>query len=260
MEAWQRVPLTSEHFLDAFFEESWALYLAGDDERALGHVFGVLSPFFEETEHPEAFVIRGTIHYEHCLYDDVDADVLAFHERYDAVLPALDALLELGDEPAITLHATHAAELEGTTRTLVRAALGDRDAVRRADQLHAIEAELARVPEAVFADGPLGARLEADLAFELAVARTRVADGVRERLDTLREALVARFNEMDTIALETATSRREIVMGDAVLSEESRREAEVIADLGVEVWPFDGEYWQDEVPYYREVVRDRCGR
>ncbi len=258
--AWRRVPISSEQFLDAFFEESWALYLAGDEERALGHVFGLLSPFFEDTEHPEAYVLRGTIHFEHCLYDEAEADVRDFHARYDAVLPALDALLTLDDDAMIALHASSGSALERTTRAMIAASIHDRDTARRAEHARAVAAERERIPNATFGDGPLGARLASELHVELAIARARVAEAVRERVSAVREALVARMNEMDTIALETTTARREVLTGAAVLSEESRREREVIADLGFEVWPFDGEYWEDEVTAYREVVRDRCGR
>lgn len=258
--AWRRVPTSSEQFLDAFFEESWALYLAGDDERALGHVFGLLSPFFEEVEHPEAFVIRGTIHYEHCLFDEAEADVREFHARYDAVLPAIARLSALDDEGVIALHESGDSALDGVTRGMVRSSIHDRDTLRRAEHARAIAAEAERLVASPFGDGPLGARLVPELSVEHGIARARLADTVRERLRAVEDALIARMNEMDTIALETTTARRDVLTGAAVLTEESRHEREVIAELGFEVWPFDGEYWADEVTSYREVVSDRCGR
>jgi hypothetical protein len=29
---------------------------------------------------------------------------------------------------------------------------------------------------------------------------------------------------------------------------------------GHEYWPFDGEYWPDEIGYYRYTVKDACPR
>lgn len=26
------------------------------------------------------------------------------------------------------------------------------------------------------------------------------------------------------------------------------------------IWPFNGEYWRDELGYYRQVVHSRCGK
>jgi hypothetical protein len=70
-----------------------------------------------------------------------------------------------------------------------------------------------------------------------------------------------RANEIDTLALETATARRDVVTGASTLGEDGlAHEREVIASEGVEYWPFDGEYWEDEVTSYRVVLHDRCGR
>lgn len=260
IEAWRRVPLSSEHFLDAFFEESWAIYLAGEDERALGHVFGLLSPFFEDHEHPEALVVRGTIHFEHCLFDETESDVNDFHARYDAPLTTLQGLDGLDDEQALALYESRAASLDPVSRRLVGDSILDRDSARRADHARAVDGERERLTTAPFASTTLGARLEIELSLAHAFARNRMAEGVRSRLAAAHESLIARANEMDTIALELATARRDLIQRGATLSEGSLRERQIIAEQGFEVWPFDGEYWADEVTSYREVLRDRCSR
>jgi tetratricopeptide (TPR) repeat protein len=260
IEAWRRVPLSSEHFLDAFFEESWAIYLAGEDERALGHVFGLLSPFFEDHEHPEALVVRGTIHFEHCLFDETETDVNDFHARYDAALAALTRLEGLDDESALALYESRAASLDPVSRRLVADSILDRDSERRAAHARGVEAELTRLGTASFRATSLADRLEVELSLAHAFARNRMAEGVRSRLAAARESLVERANEIDTIALELATARRDLITRGATLSEGTTRERQIIAEQGFEIWPFDGEYWEDEVTSYREVLRDRCDR
>ena len=29
--------------------------------------------------------------------------------------------------------------------------------------------------------------------------------------------------------------------------------------IDLAIWPFDGEYWRDELGYYRQVVHSSCG-
>jgi hypothetical protein len=260
--AWRRVPVSSEHFLDAFFEESWALTLAGQDERALGHVFGLLSPFFEDHEHPEAFVVRGTIYFQHCDYGHVDRAVSDFHARFDGPLADLARLRDAAadDDVARAIH-DGTFEADAATRRMIRDALVDRDVGRRIAHEDAARAELGRVAGSVHGGHRLGARLEQELGLTVAFAHVRVGDAVRTRLGDAYEALRDRANEVDTIALETATARRDVVTGHATLAESGlREEREAIASEGVEYWPFDGEYWQDEVTSYRVVVNDYCGR
>lgn len=262
LDAWRRVPLSSESFLDAFFEESWALTLAGQDERALGHVFGLLSPFFEDHEHPEAFVVRGTIYFQHCLYERVDQAVSEFHGRYDAPLAALGEARDQAIDDAIARALLEGERpLDPVTRAIVRAALEDREMQRRIAHESAARAELGRVPASVHAGTRLGVRLEQELGVVSAFASARIAEAVRARLEAAHAALTSRANEIDTLALETATARRDLVTGERTLGEDGlAHEREVIASEGVEYWPFDGEYWEDEVTSYRVVLHDRCGR
>jgi hypothetical protein len=34
----------------------------------------------------------------------------------------------------------------------------------------------------------------------------------------------------------------------------------VTADEEHYLWPFNGEYWRDELGFYRQVITSRCGR
>ena len=34
----------------------------------------------------------------------------------------------------------------------------------------------------------------------------------------------------------------------------------VVVDEEHQMWPFDGEYWRDELGFYRQQVTPRCGR
>jgi hypothetical protein len=153
------------------------------------------------------------------------------------------------------------AGLDAVTQAIVRDALVDRDLGRRIAHEAVVRAELARVAGSVHARTCVGDRLERELSLSASYARTRIGDAVRARLDEAREALVERANEIDTLALETATARRSLVTGDTTLGDDGpAHEREVIASEGVEYWPFDGEYWADEVTSYRVVLHDHCGR
>ena len=123
------------------------------------------------------------------------------------------------------------------------------------------DTNVARVHGSVHAGHRLGDRLSRELGLVVSFAHARVGELVRARLDDAHDTLLDRANEIDTLALETTRSRREVLVGDATLDEDGlAHEREVIASDGVEYWPFDGEYWEDEVTSYRVAVHDRCGR
>ncbi|MBZ0120459.1 MAG: hypothetical protein K8H88_25935, partial [Sandaracinaceae bacterium] len=270
-DAWGHITEGSEHFHDAFFEETWALYMARQPERALGHVHGITSPYFESSRYPEAIVVRAMIHYEHCQWNAVEAALREFHDRYDPLLGELERTAErFPDHEAafgllISLHERR-AHVPPSVQPSLRSALGDRELLRHAAQVRSIDRERARLEGlrdgsgAPIAGSELHDRVAADLSIARAMAIDRAGEQAQARLTRLIDELRERQTQMDTVELELATARREELahpnaspMGDA-------NGGRIVAVQGDQTWPFDGEYWPDEVPYYRQVVVDRCIR
>ncbi|MFN7700561.1 MAG: sigma-70 family RNA polymerase sigma factor [Deltaproteobacteria bacterium] len=267
LETWQEIPFGGEAGLEAFFEESWALYVLDDSPRALGHIHGLLAPQLRERPHPEAQVLRATIYFEHCRFEAARHTVDDFHARFDPLLAELEQLegsLAETDMAYAWLESVRSGRspLRGEAGEVVRAALDDRELARLVVSVRAIEAEgerLAHAPSEI-REGSLGMRI----AQELALARSFTVELggrlVRERLARVTGALRDRANEIDTIALELDTVTRRALESGAQLTSEPERPAPIVAVQGDQVWPFDGEYWEDELPYYRELVTDLCVR
>jgi hypothetical protein len=71
------------------------------------------------------------------------------------------------------------------------------------------------------------------------------------------------MTQVDTVSLEIDTYRRGEITAEL---EEQQRELQRSGGLQVNVdeehqmWPFDGEYWRDELGFYRQQVTSQCGR
>ncbi|UJR82219.1 hypothetical protein [Sandaracinus amylolyticus] len=264
LEAWQRVDFGSVHGLDAFFEESWALYLLGEHARALGHVHGLLSPQLEDRVHPEALVLRATIYFEHCRYEAAERSVADFHTRYDALLDRIGAQergLDDADAAYALLDAVRSDRgPSGVLGRVLRTTFADREIARQLVLVRSIDAEIARVDRASFAGTSLAARVAQELAIQRALAVTRAGESVRTRIARLADELRARANEIDTVQLEIETARRRALEDGVPLTREPERPTSIVAVQGDQIWPFDGEYWDDELPYYREHVTSICTR
>ncbi|MBX7192409.1 MAG: hypothetical protein K1X94_10135 [Sandaracinaceae bacterium] len=264
LEAWQEVPFGSEAGLDAFFEESWALYLLGESPRALGHIHGLLAPQLRDRPHPEALVLRATILYEHCRFEAARTTVDDFHARFDPLLESLEGFASSLDETEAAYALLEEVRAErgptGELGAVVRAALDDREIARLVVSVRAIDAESDRLAHArvELREGSLGLRLSQELALARSFAVELGGRLVRERLGRVIEALRDRSNEIDTVALEITTRTRTALERGEPLTREPERPVPIVAVQGDEVWPFDGEYWEDELPYYRELVTDLC--
>jgi len=67
--------------------------------------------------------------------------------------------------------------------------------------------------------------------------------------------------DRELIAFETTKGEKEMLEtrfdADAQLASQ-RLYRPAIPPTGHEYWPFDGEYWPDEIGFYRYTVKDAC--
>jgi tetratricopeptide (TPR) repeat protein len=262
IDAWDRIPESSEYWLDALFEASWAFFLAENHGRALGRIHALQSPEFTDAYYPEAEVVRAVILFSHCQLDAAEDVTGRFHRRYGSLLGALTRLAARRRDPA-RARALYAALQDGdagldpNVARLVRRTLGDRDLLRSVAHEAHVRAEATRAAALTSAPttADLGSWLGQELAVVGALSADRAGELVSTRLDRLAEDLSERQNEMDAVELEINTQRR-----TGPPRGPGRDEVQIVADQEHMTWPFDGEYWRDELPYYRARVRNRCGR
>lgn len=262
--AWRSIELPSEHFLDSFFEETWALYVAREHARALGHVHAFEHPSLVQRANPEAFVVRAMIYFEHCQWDAVDRSIASFHARYDALLMDLETthrMAATNEDAHRMIAAVRARRSRVPQRALplVSATFNDRELARNADQVESIDRELARVPSSRL-EGTIQARVSADLALARSFAVERTGGLARERLHRLVEELNERMQQMDTVELELATARRGELEHPNPRPMGPADGGPIYAVQGDQIWPFEGEWWADELPFYMQDVQNRCSR
>ena len=70
-------------------------------------------------------------------------------------------------------------------------------------------------------------------------------------------------NQVDTVEVEIVSFRRDELDQEQQqqLSEiRTAARGDVVVDEEHQMWPFDGEYWRDELGFYRQQVTNQCGR
>ncbi len=265
--AWRRIPESSDYYLESFSEETWGLYIAREYARALGHVHALDSPLLRDRGNPEAQVVRAMIFAEHCQWNAADSALSRFHRRYDPVLvdAQVAARMASSNENAYRmLVAVRAERSRVPPRVLpaLRKAFEDRELMRHLEQVRSIAREERRLSNlgAPLLDSALRPRVAGDLAALRALAVDRTGRLARARVHRVATELEERMTQMDTIELEVATARRE------ELTHPNRRPmgpangGPIWAVQGDQIWPFNGEWWPDELPFFVQEVQNRCSR
>ena len=86
--------------------------------------------------------------------------------------------------------------------------------------------------------------------------------GVRARCRCCAKAGRAAF-AIDTVELEIVTAQRgqlDQELQQQMTAAQRTGGGDVEVDEEHQLWPFDGEYWRDELGFYRQQVTNQCGR
>jgi tetratricopeptide (TPR) repeat protein len=270
VEAWNQVEQSSEYWLDAMFESSWAFFLADEYSRALGNVHTLYSPYFQDAYYPEALVLKAVTFFVNCQIKNAAAMVRKFHSKYDPVQEELEQVLsqfEDNTEFFEFLKRVRAGEanLSPRIRGIVTSALSDRTVLRHLEYVSVLKSEEKRLDQAPaeFKNSSLGARIRQDIAVAKSFAVDETGELVRGRYDRLLRELQDLMNQIDTVDLEIATYKRGELSRkaqDQMTAAARSGGGEVEVDEEHQLWPFNGEYWRDELGFYRQQVTNKCGR
>lgn len=270
VEMWNRVDQASEYWLDALFETSWAFFLADEYSRALGNIHTIFSPYFEDSYYPEAIVLKAVTFFVNCQVENAASMVARFHENYDPVQQELNEFLSQNQDNLQFyqfLQRVRAGEanLSPRIRGIVSTALSDRDLLRHLEYVRLLEGEEQRLSQAPaeFKNSSLGARILQDVAVAKSFAIDETGDLARGRYTRLIEELQDLMNQIDTVDLEIATYERgtlEQEIQEQMTAAARTGGGDVEVDEEHQIWPFDGEYWRDELGFYRQQVTNQCGR
>jgi len=270
VESWTKVEQASEYWLDSLFESSWAFFLADEYSRALGNVHTLYSPYFEDSFYPEALVLKAVTFFVNCQVDNAEATVAQFHSNYDPVKQELDAVLRKHQDNAdffefLKKVRSGKAELSPRVRPIVSTALSDRTVLQHLEYVAILDKEEAQLGKSgdEFQGSPIGEKILEDVALARAFAVDQAGDLARGRYKRLIRELRDLSNQVDTVELEIATFRRgqidQELQQQMSLAKQSRG-GDVNVDEEHQLWPFNGEWWRDELGFYRQQVTNLCTR
>jgi hypothetical protein len=270
---WNKVDVASEYWLDALFEESWAYFMAGDYSHALGNIHTIQAPYFPDSYYPEAEVLKAVIYFANCQYEDATVIVARFQEKYQPIYNDLQGVLKRfqGDnqEEAFFKFLKEVrdgkADVPPRIKIVVSNALSDRQLLRNLQYVQVLDDEASRFKKAPqsFQDSPLGndTKDALQLARDIAVrnAGQLAKDRYQRNLDELNEHLRDSAKILIDITAAQRNQLDQAIAGAQVSREESKANI-VKPDEEHVIWPFDGEYWRDELGFYRQTITSKCGR
>jgi hypothetical protein len=271
---WNEVEPASEYWLDALFEESWAYFMAGQYPRALGNIHTIQSPYFPEAFYPEADVLKAVIYFSNCNYDAAIIVVARFNQRYIPVKEELEGILKKyrgpnQEEPfykfLLQVQAGE-ADLDPKIEPIVRSALSDRQLLRNIQYVQVLDEEVGRFQKSPpdFRSSSVGMQVGDSLKLARELAVRQAGELALQRYQRNVSELNEHLRNGEKILIDITAAQRNLLDEKIQKGQVSKAEAKIFGVVKPDeehiFWPFDGEYWRDELGFYRQVVESACGR
>ena len=266
----EKLPQESPDWLESLFEAAWAYFMKTNNSKALGNIHTLNAPYFENEFFPgmaESVLLKAVVYYKYCQYDNALESVAEYNQNYAPLREDLEQILTKYDDNAefyeyVVKIRNGRAGLSERTQRVAASSLADRQLAKTFAWVDELDKELKMRAEAdaSWVNTRVAGEVEAELTVQKSLAQADAGKLARERIKRLADELRELSRDGRKIRIETlnnkagqidATARGEQISGD-------HRQEPIVVDDEHFLWKFNGEYWKDELGYYRFKIRSRC--
>ncbi|MDQ3364551.1 MAG: hypothetical protein M3680_03900 [Myxococcota bacterium] len=252
---------------ESLFEASWAYFMKTLNSKALGNIHTLNAPYFERQFFPESLLLKSVIYYKYCLYDQAEEAIQDYNDKYTPLRKNLEELVKKYDDNAefyeyVKKVKANKAGLDQNTQRLVMSVLDDKTLLKTFAWVDELNSELAMLQKSdkAWQTTQVASEVLQELTVQQSVAAADAGKVARDRIDRLARELGTLARDGSKIKFEILNAKAEKLSAEALktrVSSNTKEEPIVVDDEHFQ-WKFNGEYWKDELGYYRFKIRSRC--
>lgn len=280
IEYYREIPRDTWQWHDSLFEQSWAMLRSGRYFRsALSNFHTLHSAYYEDRYAPESLLLRGMVYLFICRYDEMGKVLNLFDSIYKPVNSRirrfastaasssyLDEVLK-GEANYQALRQQKEAPFTTRLPKLVLNEIIGRPNIRRnLNYIKSLEAEMDRVKKLTIEWQTSGIGKYAKRVVEKRMRSTKSVIGkqAKNHVRRIKSELRDFFEQSDFLKFEMISGKKESLRKEIagkglakkqITEDESRS---FFIGNGFEYWPFQGEYWLDELGNYHYVGVQAC--
>lgn len=274
---YRQIPRDTLQWHDALFEMSWAMMMAGQFRSASSNFHTLHSPYYESQYAPESLLLRAIVYLYICRYDEMEKVLELFDRIYKPVLANASQMLDRSEDSRIYWDEVKKSiderknkkdkktfkRLNDITMSSILKQSLIRSNVHYYEMLVAENQLIAKMSPGwqQSALGKFGKRI---IERRRASTQDLVGKLTRNHLLKMKSELRDFFEQNDFLKLEMLGGKKEVVAKE--LSGRKIQRKQITDDAsrnffianGYEYWPFQGEYWLDELGNYHYVGVQAC--
>lgn len=279
-ELYRRIPKDDVFYRESLMELSWALFRGGQFRSALSPLQTLHTPFYNNFYDPESILLHGIILLFSCRYEEITPLINTFEANYPPSMAKVQEWIESPrgvqdyfDEISRALKALNVEKRTGEVKTenrlpffIVRTLLEQNDIsveIRYLDKMKSEELQIKKLYGGVNKSS-LYEYASKIIAGRSRASRTRMALRLQEHLKQMYDAysefsLQANFLKYEMLGGLRTTLKDKMASSSSV---DDSLNASLGRDYyvknGYRYWPFQGEFWRDEMGSYQYVGVNAC--
>lgn len=271
VKAYADIPRDSEYWHDVLFEQSWAYLRSGRFRSALSNFHSLHSPYYEENYIPESLLLRAIVYLYICKYDEMEKVLQLFEKTYNPLTTTLKRnarfsnLFVYGELSKYQSFDLNSGVFKSRIPNLIiNYVLSQGDIKRSFSYLDKLNSEtklintisgIRNTPFARYSLKLLNGRVKNTKSLIGEVAKVHM-DVVKSELEELNEQ--ANFVRYEMISGQKEELKQKLVGDGLENTIDKDYEREFYIENGYQYYPFQGEYWLDEIGNYHYLGKSSC--
>jgi len=268
---YDQIPQESGNWLDSLFESSWSHFQRNNFSKALGNIHTLNAPYFETQFFPESLILKAVIYFQNCLYDRSAEAIREFNAKYPPLKMQVGAIVKQYKDPSELYDYAQKirSDMSGLSPEVARiakSALSDRTIVKYFTYVDELDRELKQVQAAdpAWKATAIAGVVLQDLTLQKSLAQNEAGQLAQRRLQRAVQEIQELEKQAIKVEYETINGQKnkleQAMRDEQVASAHAAARMDITPDDEHYFWPFDGQYWKDELGYYRYKIRSQCGR
>lgn len=273
IEAYRAIPRDTEAWHDALFESSWAMLRAAKFRSSLSNFQSLHSTYYEDFYLPESLLLRAIVYLYICKYDEMDKVLTLFEKTYGPVRTGLSQFMTANTDSLSyfaeiekAFNRRHDRKFSGVLKipySVSRNILDEGDVKNSLSYLKLLSSEKTKVESMVrLAKTSFGQYASKVLSNRIRNTRIAVGDMVKAHVLGIRGELKDLYEQAEFIRYEMINGRKETlkkrIAGKYIEQVDEKVDRTFYVQNGFEYWPFEGEYWLDEIGNYHYLGKQSC--
>lgn len=275
IEAYAKIPRDHALWHDALFEKTWAMLRGARLRSTLSNFHSLHSSYYEDAYLPETLLLRAIVYLYICQYDEMEKVLTLYDRQYTPALKKVNAFLadpspesyfqEIGK--IINVKNRSAVSVKTVLPYNIVKYISEEGDVRRGF------AYLKKISEEkLLVENNPQLRSSTVGAYSLRILNNRINSARKLIGEQIRNHLIRIRNEINELNEQASFVRYEMINGkketlkkkisgkniETLVSDDVGQSRSFYVENGYEFYPFQGEYWLDEIGNYHYLGKQSC--